>query len=129
MAFILDGIEKLINEHGSSVILKERIALAREQYAALERKVIELERKVSELKAENEGLRIDIIQVNEEKRVCQDHLEFFHNTNPNGYVCDHCGSPSLKRTGNRLHQDFGVLGTKEALFTCESCGKESAFLQ
>ena len=27
---LLDGFEKLINEHGSAVILKERIALAHE---------------------------------------------------------------------------------------------------
>ncbi len=33
---LLDGIEKLINEHGSVVILKERIALAAEQYSTLE---------------------------------------------------------------------------------------------
>ena len=33
---LLDGIEKLINEHGSAVILKERIALANDKYTALE---------------------------------------------------------------------------------------------
>lgn len=32
-------IEKTITEHGSAVILKERIDLARDQYAALERKL------------------------------------------------------------------------------------------
>jgi hypothetical protein len=40
---LLDGIEKLINEHGSAAILKERIALANDQYAALERKTLELQ--------------------------------------------------------------------------------------
>jgi hypothetical protein len=38
---MLDGIEKLINEHGSSAILKERIDFAKDQYAALERQVRE----------------------------------------------------------------------------------------
>ena len=49
---IFDSIEKLINEHGSAVILKERIALAADQYAALEKKIIELQ-------AENERLRLN----------------------------------------------------------------------
>ena len=49
---IFDSIEKLINEHGSAVILKERIALAADQYAALEKKIIELQ-------AENEHHRLN----------------------------------------------------------------------
>jgi hypothetical protein len=35
---LLDGMERLITEHGSAAILLERVALAREQYAALETK-------------------------------------------------------------------------------------------
>lgn len=35
---IFDSIEKLINEHGSAVILRERVALAKDQYDALEKK-------------------------------------------------------------------------------------------
>ena len=50
---LLDGIEKLINEHGSSVILKERIALANDQYSSLES-------KLNDLQSENEHLRIDL---------------------------------------------------------------------
>lgn len=49
---IFDSIERLINEHGSSVILKERLTLAAEQYAALEK-------KVSVLATENERLKFD----------------------------------------------------------------------
>lgn len=46
-----------------------------------------------------------------------------------GYVCDHCGSSDLKRTGSRPDPTFGALGVKESVFLCESCGKESAFQQ
>lgn len=49
---LFDGIEKLINEHGSATILKERIALANDKYSALEAK-----NKI--LSAENETLRIE----------------------------------------------------------------------
>ncbi|MFH0995769.1 MAG: hypothetical protein V1844_09775 [Pseudomonadota bacterium] len=43
------------------------------------------------------------------------------------YVCDHCGSPSLKRTGSRPDPTFGVVGVKQLIFLCEECRKESAF--
>ena len=54
---IFDGLEKLITEHGSAAILKERIALANDKYAALERKVVELTEENRRLRAENAELR------------------------------------------------------------------------
>ncbi|UCF78711.1 MAG: hypothetical protein JSW03_00075 [Candidatus Eiseniibacteriota bacterium] len=63
MAKIFGQIEKLINEHGSATILRERLDLARDQYEALERKNAELEgenetlrRQVAQLEKENEKL-------------------------------------------------------------------------
>jgi rubrerythrin len=46
---LLDPVEKLINEHGSSVILKKRLEFARDQYEALERQVGELQKKTGRL--------------------------------------------------------------------------------
>lgn len=63
---LLDGIEKLINEHGSAVILKERISLANDKYAALEQKMSASELKAKELESENQGLRLDLKKVNVE---------------------------------------------------------------
>ncbi len=37
----LSEIERLITEHGSAAILKERLALASDQYSALEKKFTE----------------------------------------------------------------------------------------
>lgn len=63
---LLDGFEKLINEHGSATILKERIALANDKYSALEKelsasKLREAESKAreAELAAENQSLKLD----------------------------------------------------------------------
>ena len=63
---LLDGFEKLINEHGSAVILKERISLANDKYVALEARVtgleteiIDLKAKKSALQAENQRLKVD----------------------------------------------------------------------
>lgn len=63
---LLDGIEKLINEHGSAAILRERIALANDQYAVLERKLSESESKVQNLEAQNQTLRCDNDQLAEQ---------------------------------------------------------------
>lgn len=57
---LLDGFEKLINEHGSAVILKERIALANDKYAALEQRLLASELRARELDSENQCLRLDL---------------------------------------------------------------------
>lgn len=63
---LLDGFEKLINEHGSATILKERIALANDKYSALEKEFAAsllraetTEARVSNLEAENQSLKLD----------------------------------------------------------------------
>lgn len=52
-----DSIEKLINERGSAAVLRERLELAAQQYAALERKVAELTKELETVKGHNEVLR------------------------------------------------------------------------
>jgi len=111
---IFKGLEKLINEHGSATILRERINLAAQQYAALEKENVSLKQRISRLEAENAQLKHRATRLASAG-------------NPAGYVCDHCGSPDLKRIGNREDPTFGVLGVKQAVFSCNSCGKESAF--
>ncbi len=57
---LLDGLEKLINEHGSAIILKERIALANDKYSALEQKLSDCSAAKIKLESENEALRLDL---------------------------------------------------------------------
>ena len=57
---LLDGFEKLITEHGSAVILKERIALANDKYAALEQKLADSELRAKNLESDNQALRSDL---------------------------------------------------------------------
>ena len=47
---LFDNIEKLITEHGSAAILRERLLLAEQKYSAIER-------KLSDLQGENNLLR------------------------------------------------------------------------
>ncbi len=56
---LLDGFERLINEHGSSAILKERISLAEDKYAALES-------ENAVIRSENETLKLDNQQLREQ---------------------------------------------------------------
>ena len=123
----LDGLEKLINEHGSSTILKERLSLAKEQYSALksENTILKTENRI--LKTENQTLRLDHQQTVQKIRQLEKQISIIHNSNPEGYVCDHCASPSLTRTGSRPDPTFGDLGIKQKIFSCDECGKESAF--
>jgi len=114
----LDSIERLITEHGSAAILRERISLANDQYALLEK-------KVSDLQSENECLKLDNSKLQEQIKNLENRVT--RNSNPKGYVCDHCGSPQLKRTGSRPDPTFGDLGAKEALFVCLDCNQQSAF--
>lgn len=57
---LLDGLEKLINEHGSATILKERIELANDKYAALEQKLADSELRAKQLESDNQALRSDL---------------------------------------------------------------------
>ena len=121
----LDGLEKLINEHGSAAILRERIIFLNEQHAVVVKQVGMFEQQVSILQHENKSLELDNSQLQEQIRNLE--IKLSHDTNPLGHVCDHCGSPDLKRTGNRPDPVFFDLGAKQAVFSCNSCGKESAF--
>ena len=72
---IFDGIEKLITEHGSATILRERLSLASDQYASLERKITELETKTSELESENQRLRLHVRESEKENQRLKKELE------------------------------------------------------
>ncbi len=57
-------IEKLITEHGSATILKERIELLKDQYSALEQKVKDLEKENNSLRSELENATEEIYRLN-----------------------------------------------------------------
>lgn len=124
----LDSIEKMFTEHGSAAILKERIALLNDQHAVLERMATELASENEKLKSENEKLKLPNIELQQQKRTLEQNLSqaASNSTNPR-FFCDHCGSNNLKRIGNKADPTFGKLGLKQALFSCNDCGKQSAF--
>ena len=62
---MLKMFQDLINEHGSSSILRERISLISDKYSILEEKLETSERKVSALEAENTSLKTQLAEKEE----------------------------------------------------------------
>lgn len=132
---IFTEIERLINEHGSNTILNEIILLLKYQHAiftneitahrgkiaGLDAEVLALKQEISVLKKINKKLELD----NNELKY---KLDFSHSSNPDGHVCDCCGSKQLKRIGSRPNPTFGELGVKDAIFQCENCGETTAVI-
>ena len=100
----------------------------KQQMIALDKEFEALEAKVTELQAENLHLRAEIGSLKKEIERLKDQRqpESFGKLSDDD-VCDHCGSPKLKRIGNRPNKTFGEMGTKDAIFTCLDCGKEFAY--
>jgi|GEM_PF-2302466 len=60
---LLDGLERLITEHGSAAILRERIQLLNDRHAAVERERDQLRAEVSALKSQLQAAQAQIDQV------------------------------------------------------------------
>lgn len=71
----LGEIERLISEHGSAVILKERLALANDQYSALEGKLADARSRAEDLARDNERLRKEAADLREQLRALQERAE------------------------------------------------------
>jgi len=113
------SILDLLKEVPLSAVLKEKIATLETENKSLKSEIAIIKEKLSQSEQQRRTLEEQVIQKQTQ----------FHNSNPLGYVCDHCGCQKLKRTGNRPDPTFGVLGAKQSIFICEACGKESAYSQ
>jgi hypothetical protein len=69
-------IEKLINEHGSAAILGQQLALAKDEFSALERQVGEFQAKIAKLEAQLEIERTNHNEIKHElQRLKDEHSE------------------------------------------------------
>lgn len=127
MAGLLDSIEKLITEHGSAAILKERIALANDKYANLE-----MEKKV--LRSENEALRLDNAQLKQERRALEE--KFSHIASSSEFT-EEAGALFKRRENGEWDytpycpacKTAMVAPGRHELFRCgkKSCGQSASF--
>lgn len=114
----LELVEKLINEHGSATILRERLGLLREQCAAQQR-------LCADLQAENRELKATLDQSQRRAAALEQELQALKAATMNRNVCDNCGSPEIVRVGTRKHPVMGALGVREAIYHCGKCGHDT----
>lgn len=114
-------LERLITEHGSAAILRERLGL-------IKAKLAEQETQYRDLQAQHAQAQADLREAQARARKLQEQLDALQGGQHTGLCCEHCGSLRLTRTGSRTHPIFGRLGDKEALFRCADCGGETAVL-
>jgi hypothetical protein len=116
-------IEKAINEHGSSEILKECLAFASDQFVALDRKASELEREIGKLEAKLEREQLDRDKAQQELKRLQ--KEYEEETILHSFIEFRRG----KRTQNKwipccqkCHLQTAVIaGTGRWQVYCDSC--------
>ncbi len=122
---LIENIEKLINENGSTLIIKERLLLLKDQLAAYDNELTVCRKKISTMADVICKLESKIQNLKLENRALNEKIESSHSANPQVYRCRHCSSIKLKRTGGAPHKIFGDMGIVDAFFTCLDCDKES----
>ena len=102
-----------IKEVPLSAVYKERLVDSEKQISALEK-------KVSMLETENIELKSRLSQCEENRRALEKQIEQklieSHNSNPQGYICDHCGSKNLKPIGNKPNPNIRCCWSKRQHF-------------
>jgi len=87
----LSLIEDLINEHGSSLIQKERLLLLKDQLSKIEKERAELETKVTQLIKENAELRKQLDEKTNPDQFTEYHGALFERDSSGGYIpVAHC---------------------------------------
>jgi hypothetical protein len=105
---IFDGIEKLITEHGSAAILKERLLLVADKYAALEKSLFDCQAKTKDAVSEKQHFELEGMKLKEELRRVNEQLFKIHEnplTSKYGVLWDKHGNaqcPKCKTTVNRV---------------------------
>jgi outer membrane murein-binding lipoprotein Lpp len=101
---IFDGIEKLINEHGSAKILGERLLLAKDQNAAQEKRISELDAQFKQAQTDIATLRLQLQSCQEENERTKQEIQKIK-------YCECCPPGErqpLSRTGGTSKRDFYV---------------------
>jgi hypothetical protein len=80
---LLDEIEKLITEHGSAAILKERLLLVADKYAALEKALAACESTAKVTFSEKQALELENLKLKEKVQILEQRLS--ENTQANTY--------------------------------------------
>ena len=115
---MLSMIEKLINEHGSSTILKERLSLINDKYELLDNQLKNCEKENELLRKEVEMLKSKLSeQVKEEPFIAFKDAKF--KRNPSGSFEETAYCPKCNGAMFALDSFFP--------YTCGACGSTAGF--
>lgn len=115
---MLSIIEKLINEHGSSSILKERLELVNDKYEALETKLANSEKENEILRKEIESLKKEF----ETQKVKSEFIEY------KGAKFKRMPSGKFEEAVYCLKCNGGMFALENYLpFVCGTCGSTAGF--
>ena len=94
---LLADIQELINEHGSSSILRERLSLIKDQLALLQEENADLIKKVSSLQKEKQLLQDEVKELTRDQQFIECRGAFFKRKPTGGFnrtvYCPLCQSP------------------------------------
>ena len=121
---LIENIEKLIDENDSTLIIKERLLLLKDQLAAYDKELTGCRKKVSALADMIGYLESEIQNIKLENFTLTENMEKLHSPDPHDYQCSLCGSIKLKRIESTFQETFGRFDAKNAFFICLDCGKE-----
>ena len=116
---ILDEITKLIDEHGSANILRERVALAKDQQAAQEKRVSLLTIEIDQAKTEIARLRSDLEQCQKENREMKEQAK---DAPPKYPKCPNCSTSARAFFMRPMSPDEKAITSHE--YTCPKCNYE-----
>ena len=88
---LLNSFDRLINEHGSAAILRERLTLAADQYALVEKENIALKSENEILKTENNNLKTENYNLKQENQ------NFKRRSSPTGIAIVDLHDPNLDK--------------------------------
>ena len=115
---MLEILEKLINEHGSSTILKERLELINDKYEILENKLANADK-------ENELLKEQLATLKQKLTSQKKELEFIEYK---GAKFKRMPSGAFEESPYCLKCDGGMFSLGGSLpFVCGSCGSTANF--
>lgn len=109
---MLNLFEKLINEHGSSTILKERITAIKEEYTRLEGENNSLQVEVNSLKSLLSDKEFLLTSLQKELTDIRNIIK-----------CDHCDSPDIIKVGVRDDPSYKLVPVKQFIYECKVCKK------
>lgn len=115
---LLDSINALISEHGSAVILRERLGLLKDQSEQLMKEKDVLQKAVEELKRENADLRAILPKKSSTDDFVDHHGMLFRRL-PNGKTQSEVFCPDCRIPMTSLHNVLPYL--------CSKCRRQASF--